>query len=251
MTTQHLPSLVLEEIVTGERSRDEAAIALHLDACEQCLARLQALEQEDRAFYQDRPPAPFLERVVGRDRRLAAARRRIHWRAGLGLAAAAAAIALLWVLAPWSAVTPSEDDIRLRGSAAVQTLVVREGTLRPVQPDATLAEGTRVRFRVQTDGEFACIFHVCGKEVKPLHPGLGAMQTSPGTWLVPGTYELIQTVARDHLVLVLFDGPADCLQAQEKLRGANQPTDLATARGSWLDVVVAPLPRIAPRGDVP
>jgi hypothetical protein len=241
MSEIHLPPLVLEEIVTGARPRTDPQVAIHLDACASCRDRLEQLESETEAYLQRRPPAAFAARVSKCHRAQSRARRR-NWALGAALATAAAA-AIAWVGLAGPREPTESPDVRLRGGAVVQALAVRAGTLVPVAPETVLRAGTKLRFRIQTRRAHICIYHRLGDALTLLHPTGRATMPPAEPWLIPGTFALTATAARDYLVIAHLSGPFDCRARMSGVRRRLDRSETLDGASVDLELVVAPLPR--------
>jgi hypothetical protein len=239
MNDPHLPSLLLEEILTGERRREEPVVATHLEACADCRARLAALEAEDRAFLIAGPPAAFVAKLV-QPRRLWPGGRTLF--AGLALAGACAVAVALWL--PRG---DSSDRVLMRGAASVELLVVDGDVLRPFN-EVRLLAGTKLRFRLQGGhAGWACAFSTQdGRAFISL--GAAAPITS-ASWLLPGTFAATSGECPDTLIVAITEREVACASLVEPLQRSDFSNRTGSAldhAGPWQEIVVRELPKVMP-----
>jgi len=249
MTQVHLSALVLEEIVTGGRRDTDAASGAHLATCTTCRERLEQLRAETDAYLQRRPPAAFVRRVVADHERRVDRRRRLLWASVVFGTVAACAVALVVI---WSRpIQPRNPMIaptsRLRGTAPVQVLAVQGGKLVPISANAQLPAETQLRFRLHTGPARVCVYHRCGADLTLLYPQGPAITAPTYPWLLPGTFALTATTARDYLVIALLSMPRDCRAITAGVRRRLERSGGRETASGLFRLILAPLPRATSR----
>lgn len=212
----HIPELALRQFRIAELdAAAQASGQRHLSGCSSCRSRLQALEQEQRAFEAEIP----FERFVGGVNRAARARpplgflARPTWlRPALSLAAV---FAILAAAGPLLLASRPRAHHRTKGAAAVEVRVStgENGPQRVATPGApeALARGERVRIGVLPEGHryLVAVSVDAGGKVTPLYPETGVgVAVSPSSTMqyLPGSLEFTGPGLED-VVVVLTDAP--------------------------------------------
>lgn len=139
--TECLSDLRLDELLVGEPV--SAAARAHLEACAQCQARRAALAADRARYLAAPPPLPVVARALGEPRR-----RRAPLLAG-GLAAMAAAGALLFLASPSR--HDAGDATRTKGGGPrLGVIVEHRGAQRLAVPGEAVHPGDTLVFTIST-----------------------------------------------------------------------------------------------------
>jgi hypothetical protein len=199
--------LALDRLRIGELG-PTSDLAIHVNGCARCAARLAALRADARPFTDDLLVARLAAAVRAQARAQARARgRRLAmplWSGGL----AAAALLLLYVhVRP-----PTSPSLRSKGRGALE-LVVRhaDGRVEPVVAKTLLHAGESVRFIVSTDegGYLAIVGVDARKVVTAYHPATGqARPIAAGPrQLVDGSVILDDAPGAERMIAVVCARP--------------------------------------------
>ena len=144
--SSHPGRLELEQhLFAGDR---RSATAVHVESCAQCAAAVREMTEQRDAFLRDIPTAQGLQPALERlDLHRTTQRPPRLWPL-VPLVAAAAVIALV-LLAPWRQPPQgTPDPLRLKGGAALSTLILSGSSWQPPPPGHRPAAGQEVRFSV-------------------------------------------------------------------------------------------------------
>lgn len=178
-----LSDWMFDRLLTGESSSPEARA--HVQSCQRCSSRLQALEDEQRAFAADPPP-----------RRAPAPRpASAKWLAmGCVLAAAAALLVL----------RPDPGATRIKGGARLDFFVKRGGQVFEAGEGAELRPGDLLRFRYSAPeaGWLAVLNVDAARQVSVFFPTHDRMTEVPAAVqaLLPEATELDATLGEERLI---------------------------------------------------
>lgn len=256
--TEHLGQLGFARLLAGETQGTDALRA-HLDACERCQARYQALAAEQRALMTDAHVNARVDALMAaleaRAAQESAAQRpheaaapwyirvgRLRWLRRWQVwtpVAAAAAIALLALWPPDPGSGPGPDPGRTRSGGvtnapALQVMVVASGDAgRLLEPGQILARGTPLGFRGGCERHCSVLLAAIGET----GPARIIEHAEPAPWqLVPGQWtQLPAGLGLDGSVRVaaLFCASAPArtvlgdLLARHYAAAPGQPRDLA------------------------
>ncbi len=143
----HLSELNLDRLLAGETSGLEQAQA-HLEGCASCQQRFSALQAEQE---QSMTAGRVKRRVDDLFEKSArpVARPIFRWLPAMGATVAAGACLLaIVILFGGPSQSPQNGEVRIKGQAALQTLVIVGQKARFYLPGEKLPSGTRLGFRV-------------------------------------------------------------------------------------------------------
>lgn len=195
--SEHLSILALDTYAQGGAREAEA----HLQGCELCRQKLDAIRAEKAEF--DRLKLPAL---------LPAAVQRLEkkpWFAGLFapalVFAAAAAIFLVW---------PRHhpgDELGIKGGAALQVVVKHGARIAPLHDGEKLAPGDELRFVVEPDGKrFLLVMSIDGAGQVSVYQPFGGTRSAPieGRRVeIPGSVVLDAAPGPERLYAIFSDAP--------------------------------------------
>jgi hypothetical protein len=222
---EHLSDLTIERWIAGELSDDgggdEQAIGRHLSQCATCQARHRRRSDERSAF----AVRPDLVSLAEATRRRAAAAAPRSWSrarsrlAGGLVAAAAAGVSMVLV-----ARGPAPSDVRTKGGLELELFVRHpDGIVAPMLPDASVAPGDRLRFRVGTahDGYVGIVSIDGAHGVTSYVPPAGPLPAvKEGRSLLDGAVELDGVLGGERLFAFLCAAPLDAAMMVAGVRSA-------------------------------
>ncbi len=185
-----VPELLLERLAAGELPAElREEILRRLDEESGGRERLDELEASNRAILAVLPPARVVPEI---ERRLGRRRGRARFLSLAGLAATAAAVLLVFLLAP-RLLAPPDEGLRPKGDPRLT--IYRKGAagVEELRAGATVQEGDLLQIRYASAGrEHGVIFSVDGRGEATLHfPRTASESTAlEGTRLLPYAYEL-------------------------------------------------------------
>lgn len=205
----HLPRHQLEELAV----REDAVLRAHVDACEACSARLQALLSARASFVQARDQHAFARTVISRRK---SRRRPTHWLWAATLAAAAALL-VIWMR--------DDPTVRYKGGTLFQVFVQRDGSPQSLANGQRLAAGDQLAFAYSlTEPRYLLLLSIDDTgtitkyyplDARPASP-LGPTRPRP----LPVGIELDGHRGEERLVALFSRTPLDEARVQNALRKA-------------------------------
>lgn len=178
-------------------------LALHLRGCEKCRAQRQGLLSEQAAFQTAPERAGEMARLVSRFGGRASPPRflgSLAW-AAAGLAAAGAAVLLVW-----SRGDAGDDELRPKGAALFEVISNRGSEVAPLRQRCR--PGDALRARIRTDHAYVLIVGIDPEaKVTALYPmgGERSAEASGGEVLTPGSWVLDAAPGQERFVALFSD----------------------------------------------
>lgn len=205
-----LSDLMLDRYLASELdgTGEAGAVRGHLETCEVCTARVDALEVERTEYLQARWRAQRRRRPFARVAAVAG---------GFGALAAGVLVAVL-AIGPEPSKAPA---VRTKGSLALDVVAKKhDGSVEQILPGSRLSPGEAIRFKISTQAEGYLTIAALDSApaVSIYHPGPGGQtKVGPGQHqLLDGSITLDRTLGPERIVAFLCEEPV----SQEQIVGA-------------------------------